>query len=438
MIRRPLFALTLTLLAACGASPTVAPCETQCQGKQCGPDGCGGSCGSCPVGAGCTPAFVCVTPCAPSCSDRQCGDDGCGGSCGSCELGASCDDAGTCVPDCTPSCTGRECGDDGCGGECGPCAPTDTCTDVGACVPVCVPACGLAVCGGDGCGGACGSCDTGTHCDAGACVADCVPACDGKSCGPDGCGGACGSCETGFHCGDAGACAADCVPACDGKQCGSDGCGGSCGGCPTDQHCGGDAACAPCAEGYFQDALGHCSQQCVPACAAGTYCSPASHTCVPPSLNCLPGFQAYFQEYTAVRYVCTSTPSGSLCTNDGQCWDCVQDPSNPTYADGTYGSNGECIKAGCHPGGQRDCLECYPSEGCVPHWSPDDASCLQCEQSCQVANDYRLCPAAPDCGTDGTGAYLCPYEILPAWGSTVGACVLYDSYGSYTAPITCL
>lgn len=34
------------------------PCEPQCDGKECGDDGCGGSCGTCPTGWGC-PGFEC-------------------------------------------------------------------------------------------------------------------------------------------------------------------------------------------------------------------------------------------------------------------------------------------------------------------------------------------------------------------------------------------
>ncbi|MBN1773416.1 MAG: hypothetical protein JXB32_19295, partial [Deltaproteobacteria bacterium] len=57
--------------------------------------------------------------CTPACTGRECGPDGCGGSCGSCPTGETCNSSGVCV--CTPSCTGRECGPDGCGGSCGSC-----------------------------------------------------------------------------------------------------------------------------------------------------------------------------------------------------------------------------------------------------------------------------------------------------------------------------
>ena len=95
-------------------------CLPSCTGKECGPDGCGGSCGAC------TPLQVCQggnCACAPNCQGKQCGDDGCGGSCGTCSSGTCTGGHCNCVPDCT----GKSCGDDGCGGFCGFCWPECTC-----------------------------------------------------------------------------------------------------------------------------------------------------------------------------------------------------------------------------------------------------------------------------------------------------------------------
>ena len=70
--------------------------------------------------------------CAPACGGRECGNDGCDGSCGNCygftgglapEL---CLEDGTC---CVQQCTGRMCGDDGCGGICGDCNDGGQCQD---------------------------------------------------------------------------------------------------------------------------------------------------------------------------------------------------------------------------------------------------------------------------------------------------------------------
>lgn len=78
------------------------------------------------------------TGCTPDCGTRQCGPDGCGGSCGDCPPPTSCDMVlGGCT--CTADCAGRECGSDGCWGSCGECPPTQQCSEEGKC--------GLSTCG---------------------------------------------------------------------------------------------------------------------------------------------------------------------------------------------------------------------------------------------------------------------------------------------------
>ncbi len=206
------------------------PCAPDCEGRACGDDGCGGSCGACGENAACVDGG-CV--CEPACEGKACGDDGCGGSCGACDAGQACDAAGQCA--CVPGCAGKACGPDGCGGSCGQCPGALLCqTATGQCVASCEGSCEGMDCGDDGCGGSCGACAGGQVCDgAGQCV--CAPDCDGRQCGPDGCGGACGTCPAGSVCSDAGQC--ECVPDCAGKVCGDDGCGGSCGACGAGQGC---------------------------------------------------------------------------------------------------------------------------------------------------------------------------------------------------------
>jgi len=140
-------------------------CQPNCEGKECGDDGCGGSCGECTE----FPNSYCGNVkclCTIDCFEKECGDDGCGGSCGQCPQGLSCsEDQTECI--CQPDCTGKECGDDGCGGSCGECLEGTTCAE-GLCVP-CVALGGLIepeageICCGDlvsteGCG-------IGTECD---------------------------------------------------------------------------------------------------------------------------------------------------------------------------------------------------------------------------------------------------------------------------------
>jgi agmatine/peptidylarginine deiminase len=138
------------------------PCVPNCAGKQCGDDGCGGSCGTCPSGKTCQ-NYQCVG-CTPNCAGKECGDDGCGGSCGACPSGYDCSTTGKCIPWCTRDCTNKECGDDNCGGSCGTCPSGKTCQNY-QCVEICVPNCAGKECGDNGCGGSCGECKPGYTCD---------------------------------------------------------------------------------------------------------------------------------------------------------------------------------------------------------------------------------------------------------------------------------
>jgi hypothetical protein len=115
-------------------------------------------CSSCPFDCVCSTGRRCLasTCCDPAatCTGKQCGSDGCGGTCGPCGPGASCLD-GRCKGDvfcgngaCEP---GETCSN--CPADCG-CAAGQTCTVSGSC---CTPQCSGKDCGSDGCGGACPS-----------------------------------------------------------------------------------------------------------------------------------------------------------------------------------------------------------------------------------------------------------------------------------------
>lgn len=100
-------------VVSCGSCPTgqscngqgqcvPGPCEPDngaaCSGKQCGPatNNCGEtvSCGTCLTGQSCDALGRC---CTPNCFDRECGPDGCGGSSGACPLVGQVCDRGRCV-----------------------------------------------------------------------------------------------------------------------------------------------------------------------------------------------------------------------------------------------------------------------------------------------------------------------------------------------------
>ncbi len=180
-------------------------CSPDCEGKECGMDLCGGSCGECPAFHQCQD-FTCVSQ--PGCGNGVC-EEGLGEDCSACAADCGCVEPQVCwegaccsASDCNA--LGKECGQwpDGCGGEaqCGTCTGQDTCVN-GQCV--CQQACGGKECGGDGCGGTCGTCAGQDTCVNGQCV--CQPACGGKVCGDDGCGGTCGSCQGYKVCADFGA-----------------------------------------------------------------------------------------------------------------------------------------------------------------------------------------------------------------------------------------
>ena len=223
----------------CSQGSCVA-CAPQCDGKSCGPDGCGGTCGTCSASKTCLDG-VCKTPFC----EGQCGSNApqwCGSNC-KCYCNANCFQFGDCCEDvcescfdtftdqcCAPECDGKTCGPDGCGGTCGECAPGTLC-EVDQCV-ACEPQCDGLSCGDDQCGGTCGECAPFDTCEAGQCIA-CEPQCEGKECGSDGCGGSCGVCDDGQSCTNEQVCV-DCEPQCEGKICGDNGCGGTCNDCTFD------------------------------------------------------------------------------------------------------------------------------------------------------------------------------------------------------------
>lgn len=134
----------------------------------------------------------CVDPCEciPSCEGRCCGPNGCGGNCAdTCSAtGRSCNyNTCECEGVCQPNCQDRICGSDGCDGECFPgCGDNAECNLIGQCE-----------CLFESCWGLC--CNSGEVCDAytGNC---CLPECDTKDCGKDGCGGSCGECNPSSEC----------------------------------------------------------------------------------------------------------------------------------------------------------------------------------------------------------------------------------------------
>ena len=141
----------------------------------------------------------CVT-CSPYCGSRECGGDGCGGSCGGCVESEICSSGGKCLdPEllCAGACADGDCGvkslegkECDCGNDCPEGEACNTTLNKCECVPVCFDeAAGVPYeCGHDSCEGNCGECEYGDCIDH---VCFCEQDCEGKSCGSDGCGGVC-------------------------------------------------------------------------------------------------------------------------------------------------------------------------------------------------------------------------------------------------------
>lgn len=131
-------------------STTFCPwCVPECTGLECGPDGCGGSCGVCDTGNRCLHGKCVEKACCGGgkfiCGyDEECGQF-CGFCFGTCGFGAcgDCDDSGStkcplaelCLGFCECDCAAKGCGPSGCGDACGLCPPGMFCATNGACVP---------------------------------------------------------------------------------------------------------------------------------------------------------------------------------------------------------------------------------------------------------------------------------------------------------------
>ena len=224
---------------AAGLPPSGPVCQENCVGRDCGPDRCGGTCGTCDGDNLCL-GGQCYTPNKTVCDelgdDLDLGDGYCDGM-----TAVWCEDDGLHLQDCkddgwaacgkdddgnwrcgnnvcVPDCKGKQCGDDGCDGDCGMgCAPGLKCYEGTCCEPQCQ---GKEPYAGNGCGGLC-------------CEDDCAIACNEKQCG-EWCGCLCGSCNYEDVCVE-GRCV--CEPDCGGKECGDDGCGENCGNCSATANC---------------------------------------------------------------------------------------------------------------------------------------------------------------------------------------------------------
>lgn len=369
-----------------------ATCAPNCTGKNCGEiDGCGGLCsGPCPEGGACSAEKNCIggskcgngtcdagensancskdckPDCTPACGGKQCGPNGCGGSCGLCGSGKACTDEGQCVA------LGPVCGNGFCEtGETNASCPAD-----------CKPA--AAVCGNGMCengesnascpadckpaGAVCGNgfCETGES--NASCPADCKPA--GAVCGN-------GMCENGES---AATCPADCKTtggSCVGK------CGGQSTGCYCDDLCSNNndccadyqavckgSTCTPkCVANAVCGAPDGCGGKCTGTCTAGLVCN-ASKVCAPSTAKCGNGICETGETSTNCAADCKTAGgscSGMCGKQSGSCYcdsGCKQ--SNDCCADYDKfcgGTSSACPNGKCEPGETEascpaDCKNC--------------------------------------------------------------------------------
>ena len=344
----------------CGA---ICGCEPQCAGKQCGEDGCGGTCGTCPAGSICTDEDLCEVVCQPQCNGKQCGPDGCGNTCGSCGDNEQCNAQGQCT--CVPNCWNKECGDDSCGGSCGKCGQFQTCTGSGKCAIV-TPLCGDGNCMAllqencDSCPKDCGQCCGNGNCEpaylenCNSCTQDCGTCCGNNFC-EEQFGESCGSCPQ-----DCGPCPAVCG---DG-ECVEDA-GESCKSCPED--------CGQCPSSCGDGQCDADNENCV---SCGTDCGACNGDCCAANgtIGCQePDIQACVCEMDPY---CCNVQWDAICANEAEddCGaDCGVEPGcGDGLCDADLGENCFACSQDC---GQctGDCCEGNNSPGCQ---DPDITDCV--------------------------------------------------------------
>ncbi|MBM4353208.1 MAG: hypothetical protein FJ109_05325 [Deltaproteobacteria bacterium] len=324
-----------------GATDTAggeAPCcVPQCEGKECGDDGCGGECGDCGKNQVCAPTGQC------ECQFHQCGETCCDKDYTSCDDGGCCDPycgndcSDTSCLGCLPSCEGDECGDDGCGGTCGLCEEGLECliTKFGRrCTTTCEPF----------------SCPEGQLCLFGVCV-------DQECKTDDDCGGAPEHyCDTFLQCRKRTSCKtwADCMTWNKPHYCDLD-----VGFCMEDGNCWEDSDCPG------------------GTCGADHWCF--GHNC---SLPDAPGCPPYLPA--------CDMPEGDMPLCDGQtCGTCIA----PCVFDSDCPPGKECQGNWCNAPG-NDCIldsECAQGQHCHPGCAALEPTC-QTEADCADASG-KLCIA---------------------------------------------
>ena len=375
-------------------------CMPKCDGRECGDDGCGGSCGECPGQQDtCQEGGVCH--CEASCEGKECGPDGCGGSCGVC-ISEICTSEGTCG--CAPACEGKQCGQDGCGGSCGTCAEATYCDFDGLC------ACET---GGVECEDIC--CNSSQVCAVGVC---CTPNCTGKECGDDGCGGTCGSCEEADMCA-----AGSCVPIFQDSDDDGDPDGTDCSPSDPTIHHGAIESC----NNEDDDCDGQTDEGASAACTVWEICLVGECTCVPECVGIACGSDGCGGS-------CGSCSVGQFCSN-GQCVVSLQENGNGTLTDLVTGLHWQEIGSPTQMGWALAASYCEDNTAGLPGdgWRLPSISELRslirgCEGTVVEADSPVVCDVSDEC----------PQYVPPCWLDSCDGCQPYggpSSAGCYWDPL---
>jgi hypothetical protein len=390
--------------AACGCG-----CVPQCQGKKCGDDGCGGSCGACAAGAACNELQLCATPGA-------CGD-------GIQQGGEACDGGGVHTAGCDKDCTMPECGDgvlnpaiEGCEDDalCVACAcPVGYAGQKGICVDV------------DECATEADDCDANGACTNNpggfACACNAGYSGDGTSCDPiDNCLTSNGGCDPNAACTSTGpgtsTCACNQGYSGDGTACTAiDNCLTANGGCDTNAACAvtgpGTHACA-CNPGYSGDGMscepldncltanGGCSDN-----ATCTYTGPGTNSCA-----CNTGYSGDGATCTAIDNCLTANDgcdSNATCTFTGPATNSCA--CNTGYSGGgtTCTAIDNCLTANGGCDANATCASTGPgtnSCACNTGYSGGGATCTAID-NCLTANGG--CSDNATCTYTGPGTNSC-------------------------------
>ena len=420
----------------------------------------GAPCGA-PDGGNVCQAGLCV--CLADCDGKECGPDGCQGSCGDCDWTQDCADGACVIKNCDFLCNGIQCGAVGPNGECicGTCDDEDPCTvdscdeEAAWCVFDTEAGLGLACddqvactqgdsCTPEGCKGEQKVCDDKVECTSDSChptkgcqhVAMTILCVDQTSCTMDSCdlelgclnlpndskcddGNPCtfgycdpensctyGAVPEGFPCGQPlgwGKCsvngACQCAPVCQENGCGNDGCGGNCGDCGEWGYDCVKGECIPDCELWCEiPECGPAGQDGECYCGDCDDCNPCTTDICEPDATC--GHLYNYEE---------GCDDGSACTTDDHCLmgACA---GSPVDCD----DDNECTVDLCDPGTGQCLHDAFASDGIgcddgVPCTSPDECQAGVCKTQVKLCDDGSACTV--DSCDETTGA--CQHAPLP-------------------------